>query len=216
MEKDWAAQFVASMSASEFKMVEIEPLLTFHYMVDLERSSEHCKAIRENPDVADLLPLCLPDTFVHEPINMVRLPDGKGKQLSGGSILLSSKSLKIRVIDAGYFQNDNKIGIQFAMPVPLVQVVRFNGRCYLHDGLHRTMGARLKGATHIPCLFRDVHSAANIGLQRDGSTFLLQLLEFADPPTVGHFVHGRAYKVQLKRFSRIIHVTWGQYGIADE
>jgi hypothetical protein len=216
MQQQWLAQFVASRPGAKFKLVEIDPLLTFHFMVDLERSADHCVALPQNPSVADLLPVCLPAKIPNEQINMVRLPDGQNKQLSVGAFLLTARSLNLRVVDAGYFQADNKIGIQFAMPAPLVQVVRFNGRCYLHDGLHRTIGVRRKGATHIPCLFRDVQSAADIGLKTNRSTFTLPLLESADAPTVGHFTQGRAYDVQLKRFNRIVHVTWAEYAIADE
>lgn len=216
MQQQWLAQFLASLPGAEFKLVEIDPLLTFHFMVDLKRSADHCGALPQNASVADLLPVCLPATISNEPIKMVRLPDGQNKQLAVGAFLLTARSLNLRVVDAGYFQADNKIGIQFGIPVPLVQVVRFNGRCYLHDGLHRTIGVRQKGATHIPCLFRDVQSAADIGLKTDRSTFLLPLLESADAPTVGHYTQGRAYDVQLKRFNRIVHVTWAEYAIAAE
>lgn len=216
MQQPWLAQFVASLPGAQFKLVEIDPLLTIYFMVDLKRSTDHCGALPQNPSVADLLSVCLPARLPNELVNMVRLPDGQEKQLSVGAFLLTARSLNVRVVDAGYFQDDNKIGIQFAMPVPLVQVVRFNGRCYLHDGLHRTIGSRRKGATHIPCLFRDVQSAAGIGLRSDRSTFTLPLLEFADAPTVGHFTQGRAYEVQLRRFNRVVHVTWAEYAIAAE
>ena len=216
MQQQWLAQFVASLPGAEFKLVEIDPLLTIHFMVDLKRSSDHCGALPQNPSLADLMPVCLPTALPNEQVNMVRLPDGKDKQLTVGAFLLTARSLNVRVVDAGYFQADNKIGIQFAMPVPFVQVVRFNGRCYLTDGLHRTLGARRKGATHIPCLFRDVQSTAPLKLRNDGSTFTLPLLKSADAPTVGHYTQGRAYDVQLKRFDRIVHVTWAEYAVAAE
>lgn len=216
MQQPWLAQFGASLPGAKFKLVEIDPLLTIHFMVDLKRSSDHCSALPQNPSVADLMPVCMPTSLPNEQVNMVRLPDGKDKQLTVGAFLLTARSLNLRIVDAGYFQADNKIGIQFAMPVPLAQVVRFNGRCYLHDGLHRTLGARRKGATHIPCLFRDVQSAAGVGLKSDRSTFTLPLLESADAPTVGHYTQGRAYEVQLKRFDRVVHLTWAEYAVAAE
>jgi hypothetical protein len=216
MQQQWVTQFLALQPGAEFKLVEIDPLLTIHFMVDLERSRRRCAGVPHDPSVADLLPVCLPATFGNEEINIIRLPDGLGKQLSAGSLLMTARSLNVRVVDAGYFQADNKIGIQFGMPMPLVHVVRYNGRCYLHDGLHRTIGVRQKGATHVPCLFRDASSAADIGLKPDRSTFSLQILESADAPTVGHFTQGRAYEVQLKRYRRIVHVTWAEYSIADE
>jgi hypothetical protein len=216
MQQQWLAQFIASLPGAEFKLVEIDPLLTFHYMVDLDRSTNRCSALPQNPSLADLMPICLPATFPNERINMVRLPDGKSKPHSVGSLLLTAGSLNLSIVDAGYFKADNKIGIQFGMPVPIVQVIRFNGRCYLHDGLHRTIGVRQKGATHVPCLFRDAHSAAEVGIKSNRSTFSLRLLESADAPTVGHFTQGRAYAVQLKRFTRIINVTWAEYEVAAE
>ena len=216
VQQQWLARFLALLPEAEFKLVEIDPLLTIHFMVDLKRSNDRCGALPQNPGVADLLPICLPAKYADEEIKMIRLPDTANKQLNVGAFLLTAPSLNVRIVDTGYFQADNKIGIQFGLPVPLVQVVRFNGRCYLHDGLHRTIGARRKGATHIPCLFREAQSAAEIGLKPDRSTFSLQILESADAPTVGHFVQGRACEVQLKRYKRIMHVTWAEYGIADE
>ncbi len=215
-QQQWFTRFIALFPVAEFKLVEIDPLLTIHFMVDLKRSDDRCRGLPQNPQVADLLPVCLPTAFANEEITMVRLPDKPDKQLNVGAFLLTAPSLNVRVLDAGFFQADNKIGIQFGLPVPLVQVVRFNGRCYLHDGLHRTIGARRKGATHVPCLFREARTAADIGLKPDRSTFSLQLLKSADAPTVGHFIQGRAYEVQLKRYKRIVHVTWAEYAIADE
>lgn len=216
MQQQWVAQFVASIPGAEFKLVEIDPLLTIHFMVDLKRSTDHCGALAQNPSLDELLAVCLPAAFPTEPVSMVRLPEGKDKQLSVGTFLLTANSLNLRIVDAGYFQADNKIGVQFATSVPLAQVIRFNGRCYLTDGLHRTLGARRKGATHIPCLFRDAQSPTPLKLRNDRSTFTLPLLESADAPTVGHYSQGRAYEVQLKRFKRLVHVTWSEYAIADE
>jgi len=216
MQQGWMAELRRRQPSAQFKLVEIDPLLTIHFMADLDRSMAHCKALRQNPSVADLLPICLPAVYPDEHINVVRLPDGLPKQLTVGSLLLTARSLNVRVVDTGFFPADNRIGIQFGMPVPLVHVVRYNGRCYLHDGLHRTMGARRMGATHIPCLLRDAQSPADIGLKTDRSTFTLEALESADAPTVGHFTQGRAWEVQLRRYNRVIHVTWAEYAVADE
>jgi hypothetical protein len=216
MRQDWVANFLEQYPSAAFKLVEIDPLLSIQFMVDIKRATDHCSVLPDDPSVADLLPICLPTTYTQEKINMVRLPDGLGKQLSVGAFLLTARSINVRIVDTGFFQADNKVGIQFGMSVPLVQVVRFNGRCYLHDGQHRSLGVRLKGATHIPCLFRDVQSAADIGLKTDRSTFTLPILESADAPTVGHFTQGRACEVQLKRFNRIIHVNWAEYAVSDE
>ena len=215
-QQPWFRQVFGKMPNVGFKLVEIDPLLSIHFMVDLDRSLRRCGALPQNPAVADLLPICLPNTAANEKIDMVRLPDSPNKVLNVGTFLVTAPSLNLRVVDAGFFPADSKIGIQFGTAAPLAHVVRFNGRCYLHDGLHRAFGARKKGATHIPCVFRDVQSAADIGLKADRSTFTLPTLEAPDAPTVGHFTQGRAYEVQLKRFRRVIHVSWAEYGIAAE
>jgi hypothetical protein len=216
MQLQWAKNFLAMMPGAEFKLVEIDPLLTIHFMVDLERSGKRCAGLPQNPSIADLMPVCLPTQISDEPISIVRLPDRQAQQMAIGALLLTARTLNVRITDAGYSQADNKVAIQFGTSIPIVQVVRYNGRCYLHDGLHRTLGARLRGATHVPCLFRDAPSASAIGLKTDRSTFSLSILESADAPTVGHFAQGRAYEVQLKPYKRVIHVSWAEYTVPDE
>jgi hypothetical protein len=216
MQQQWVAELVASLPGAEFKLVEIDPLLTAQFSVDLERSAEQCAALPQNPSVADLLPVCLPAKFPSEKMNIDRLPAGQPKQLSVGAVLLIASSLNIHIAEAGYSETGNRFTIQFGMAAPLVQVTRFNGRCYLFDGLHRTFGVRQKGASHVPCLFWDVQSAAEVGIKPYGKTFTQELLESADAPTVGHFTQGRACGVQLKRRNRIVQVTWAEYGISDE
>src|SRR5208282_2577442 len=105
-------------------------------------------------------------------------------------------------------------GIQFHSSMPFVHVVRYNGRCYLHNGFHRTVGVRKAGATHVPCILRDVNTISEVGI--DGDTFPVHLMESANPPTVGHFTQNRAWSVTLRNYSRILHVSWAEYMVPDE
>lgn len=98
--------------------------------------------------------------------------------------------------------------------IALVDEARHNGRHYLHNGFHRCLALRRAGATHAPCILRDVPDHAAVGIH--GGTFSPPLLESANPPTLGHFTQGRAYDVQLKNVARYLHVSWAEYVVADE
>jgi hypothetical protein len=74
----------------------------------------------------------------------------------------------------------------------------------------------MAGATHIPCVFRDVPTSEMAGIRTDGRTFPLSLLESSNPPTIGHFTSGRAYQIQLRAFSRIITVSWADHVVPEE
>jgi hypothetical protein len=45
---------------------------------------------------------------------------------------------------------------------------------------------------------------------------MLDLLESNNPPTVSHFTLGRAHAVTLRATTRILHLSWAEYGMYDE
>jgi hypothetical protein len=202
----WITAYLATVPQAEFKLVEIDPLLAYQFAVDTTRSNDHCAHIILQPaEVADILPICLPLTK----------PSGEYHiQQLGQSVIIKSRSLNLRMLAAG--AGANMAGINFDWAVPLVEVVRVNGRCYLFNGFHRTFGIRIAGATHVPCLFRDVADHASAGIRTDGATFDAQLLESNNPPTLAHFTQGRAHSVTLRATTRILHVSWAEYGMYDE
>lgn len=100
--------------------------------------------------------------------------------------------------------------------MPFVSVVGCNGRFFLHNGYNRAYGVRMAGATHMPCMIREVPDLAGAGVRADGSTFGATLLQSADPPSVAHFTQGRAHDVRLRAMSRIVQVSWAEYAIPDE
>jgi len=154
-----------------------------------------------------MLPLCLPLTPPNEPFDTYYGPQ---------STILRSRSLNLRPIAAGMF-NARFMGLEFQISLHFVHVVRHNGKCYLHNGFHRAYGLRKAGATHVPCLVRDVGSHAEVGINPNGAnTFSAQLLESNDPPTLLHFTQGRAYPVQIRAMLRVLHVSWADYVIPNE
>lgn len=202
----WVLQALNSAYVgAEFKMVEIDPLLAFQFVVSTERSAHHCASLVKPPTLDQQFEIALPMT----------LPSGEfHAQAQDRSVIIKSRSLNLQMTAHG--MAGNMAGINFGWSIPLVHVVRFDGRCYLFNGFHRTFGLRIAGATHVPCAFREVKKIEDVGVREDGSTFNAQM--FAQPhlPTVGHFTQGRAYNVTLRATTRILHISWAEYAMYDE
>lgn len=200
----WQASPAPWMLGASFKLVEIEPLLAYQFTVDTDRSHHHCNALN-NPPLDQLVPLCLPIAPQLEAIQTVRAPQ---------SLIIRARSLNVQMLQQGKLA-ENAVGITFGLSAPFVHVVRYNGRCYLHNGFHRAYGVRLSGATHVPCVFRDLAEPGAVGI-RPPQTFSQQQLESANPPTLGHFTQGRAYPVQIRVKSRVLHISWAEYVVPEE
>lgn len=201
----WPGVF-GQQPAPVFHMVELAPLLAYQFTIDGPRSNHHCAPFSSPPTLQELLDTALPPAPLMEDIHSQQLPQ---------SVVLTARSLNVRMVAQGMIA-PGVFGMQIDLSLPFVHVVRFNGRCYLHNGYHRCYGAAIQGATHIPALFRDVTHPAEAGIRDDGSTFELGLLESADPPTLAHYTQGRAHSVTLRATRRVLHVSWAEYGMYDE
>jgi hypothetical protein len=203
----WIAPLLAGpWQGCEFKLVELDLLLAYQFVVHTDRTQQHCAALSKPAPVLELLPLCLPLTPATENFQIFEGPTSR---------ILKARSLNLRSFGGGVF-NAAFMGIQFGVSQPFMHVVRHNGHCYLHNGFHRALGIRQSGATHAPCILRDVPDHAAVGIQTDGSTFGAALLESNNPPTVAHFTQGRAHGVQLRKVARFLHVSWAEYVLPDE
>lgn len=189
-----------------YALVEIEPLLAYQYTIALPRSQHHCTPFAQPPTLDQLLTACLPLVPPSDTFSVTHAPN---------SMLITSKSLNLQGLAYGMVAQ-GFAGLVFGPSVPFAHVTRYNGRCYLHNGFHRAYGAKLAGATHIPCVLRDVLTPEEAGIRTDGGTFGLSVLESANPPTMAHFTRGSAEDVQLRVFTRSLHVSWAQYSVAEE
>jgi hypothetical protein len=211
MTSPWSGPiFAGSLAGTSFQFIEIDALLAFQFTVDDTRSNHHCGHLSDPPTIAELMALCLP--LNPDPSNIQTYQNSQTP--FNQSMILKSRNLNVRAFGAGMF-NAQFMGVQFGMSLPFSHVVRYNNRCYLHNGFHRSLGVRRAGATHMPCVLRDVTDPAAIGIA-DKATFGLPLMESANPPTLGHFTNGRAHPVALRRTSRILHVSWAEYVLPDE
>ena len=186
------------------KMVGIDELLAFQFEVDQVRPHQFCSDIIQPVDIQKLLEICLPQSLTPAKIDYHSVDEH--------SILLLSQDINFRSM--GPFLGNGVAGLGIGTGLPHIQVLRFNGRCYLVNGFHRMAGLR-SITSKVPCLFCEVNSAAELGLGA-GQRFDLPLLESNDPPTCGHFCAERAHAVSLRSVSRVIHVTWSSHVVVDD
>lgn len=197
-----------ALIGSTFQMIELDALLALQFNVDIARSEHHNGDTAAPPSTDEMFSMCLPLTPVFENVRTNK---------SQNSLLVTSKGMNFHPQNEGWLptQVGFFIGYQVGVTIPLMHVVRHNGRCFLHNGFHRAIGLRRRGVTHAPCVFRDVADYDSVGL-KPHQTFDSAILESADPPTVGHFAQGRAYAVQLKVFTRTLHVSWADHITTDD
>lgn len=197
-----------SLAGATFQMVELKPLLAFQFNVDLARSSHHNGNALSLPVTDELFNMCLP---------LVPTIENVRSSAQQNSVLLHSKGLNFQTVESGILQKveGTFVGLRVGTSIPLMHVVRHNGRCFLHNGFHRAVGLARRGVTHAPCIFRDVLDYNTVGI-KPGSTFEPPLLESANPPTVAHLADSRAYDVQLKVFTRTLHISWADYITTDD
>jgi hypothetical protein len=207
MSGPWAQTFMhPALQGASVSMVEIDPLLAFQFTVDTSRSNHHCSNLSSPPTIDEMLSACLPLTPPSESFHLQQQPQ---------SAIVKTRNLNLQAQVQG-FMHGSILGLQFGLSVPFTHVVRYNGRSYLHNGFHRTYGLRLAGATHAPCIIRDVPDPPSVGIRNDGNTFDIGLLESSNPPTLAHFTQGRAHAVSLRAMSRILHVSWSDYVVPEE
>jgi hypothetical protein len=190
-----------------FRLVEIDPLIATQFEVELPRAESLCAGLRGALTEDDLLRICLPPRLEAIPFDTHPQPQ---------ALLIRSRGLNLQVQASGMVAQDPSrgvylAGVAFGPSLPLVQVGRFEGRCYVIDGHHRAFALRRAGATHLPCVFVEATDYGRLGAPGGYESFEREVLESADPPTCAHLAPGRAYPVVLRELRRVIHVTWSQY-----
>ena len=201
---------IAGMSAWKFADVEIDPLLAFQVDVWTERVDHLCHGLSTPPTVGEMLRVCLPTT--------VEIPPRPIITPGANAFLLETENLNYRFLEGKYIEKATVpgkgpvdiAGLFAGIGSPLLQVVRYQNRCYLKNGYHRVRGLRRAGATHVPCLLLDADDPSLIGMDKPGF-FAMPILQSADPPTCAHFAPDRAESVMFRRKKRLIHVSWSEF-----
>jgi len=189
-----------------FQCVEIDPLLAFQIHIGGARSTFLGDDLPDGCSPKHLVAKCLPQ---HQEAIRPKTVEARGAFSGSYSLEAPTRNLQFR--DTGLFetgvQDQYVMGALVGVASPFVQVMRFEGRCYLTNGYHRALAASKKGATHIPCIFGDTKAFRRTGAGQEGS-LPRELFESDNAPTVGHYTGQRATALQLKRFATKIEVTW--------
>jgi hypothetical protein len=185
-------------------LVEIDPILAYQMTINSDTSNDQGDELSTPPTLDELMSICLPLEPAQEAFTIVP---------GQNSLVLKAKSLNIRQQQG--FWNKEFMGMQFGVAHPFAHVVRHGGRCFLLNGYHRAFRARLAGATHMPCVLRDVGGQSEVGMDPP-AYFSLSVLTSGNAPTLGHFTQGRGLNVNLRRHSRIINVNWAEHIVPDE
>ena len=145
----------------ELKLIEVAPLLAYQFAVLDGPCATHGARFSQPPTMDELFDVCLPMNPVIENYSVSQQPH---------SVLIRSHSLNLRPLQVGPI-GPSAFGVMVGVALPFVHVVRFNGRCFLHNGYHRATAAALAGAPEIPCVFRDVAIPKKLGLVPERSTW---------------------------------------------
>lgn len=201
----WAQTF-AGNPQWEIKMVEAAPLLAFQFSILNDKSDGHGSGFSDPPTMDELFNICLPAAPTAENFHVAQ---------QNNAFLIQSRALNLRPADfspvvgqPGTFQ------FRVGVTLPFVHVVRFNGRCYLHNGYHRVLAALRRGAAEVPCVFREVATPQEIGPLGMG-TFPLDVLESANPPALHHYASGQAHPVELVVKTRVIQLSLSDWVVPE-
>lgn len=182
-----------------FKLVEIDPILSFQYHVVHDIGEVASSAYRVESSLERVLEAALPLTPPKQEVAVTQ---------EFNAVTISAPTLNLRLLGPVRGEQDGAqlSGFAWSFGFPFIIVVRYEGRCYLKNGYHRTVAFRRLGLTHIPCLFLEGFDYSHTGAARPGF-FPKQVMLSDSAPTVGHFAEDIAYPVQLRSLMKVIRIS---------
>jgi hypothetical protein len=191
---------VAGMQVS-FKQVEIAPLLAYQFHVHTQKSQTPTASAQIGSTMQELLQWCLPHST--EALRADATSGENGVVVTSSNINLAILSTQIGQVVP---EQLTSLNVAWGPRSNLVQVVRYEGRCFLKNGYHRAYQLGKLNIKHIPCLLLEATKWEEVGaLGR--RVFPRELLESSNPPTAGHFLQHRAFEVVLPVLKSVIRVA---------
>lgn len=182
-----------------FASVEIAPLLAYQLQVFDDRVTGLTAA---DTQLDNAIEVCLPDKPEPNPCT-VQLVDDRTVRLLGGGPNLKSFGI-FQAEDAA--QQLKVAGMIWGTSSPLLQVVEVSGLHVLNNGYHRVVRLAELGMTHVPCILLS-GTWADVAMV-PGGTLQPQALQVAAPPTIGHFLDGRAVKLSFRPLPADVEISW--------
>src|SRR5258708_11820969 len=128
------AKALEQFGSMTIRLIEIAPLLATQHHIELDRASSLYCSTGKVPDIAEMLPVCLPIG----PQNISLEPSRPQTPLSW---TLRTPSLNFRITGGGLFpleSGDIYFGAKLALAHPLVWVTQYDGKSQLNNGYHRS------------------------------------------------------------------------------
>jgi hypothetical protein len=194
----------ADLSPPRYCLIETAPLLAHQLVIRLPNAAAITADLPAAPTLMDMLPICLPGRIPAEPFEVLRQPN---------ALVIKARSLNLHFDQPLIGENAATLCIRPAPP--FVTVIARGERFHLWDGYHRAYALARLGATHIPCMLRQSLRDDLIDPALE-CYFPASLLQSADPPTLGHFSRRLAHPVRLKSMSRVLHVSWAEWMLAED
>jgi hypothetical protein len=203
---------IQGLGSWSFKLVEIDPILVYQFGLSKDFARRHSGNLSNPPTLDQMLSVCLPQRLTGEQPIVSK---------HSNRVQITMKDMNFRLLGGLQYVGNPQdqvavTGVFCVRATNLAQVVRYNNRTYMKNGVHRGYALRLAGATHMPCLYLEAKDWSALDAGRDRETFGRDLLESANPPCCAHFSQERATDVTLRTMMRIIEVTWSDKVVSDD
>ena len=181
---------IAALIAQDFRigLVDVNQIIAIQKSVKLTGLDERIQLAATNK--ASLTELCLPTDITHSPRALVD-PDGR-------AITLSSPNPNFRIMDMRMDEVDysiapgspaikmHAVSIVVGATQSFVHVTHYNGRYYLKDGYHRSVGLLRANTSAIPCLISEALSLEQLAIGSGGIS--VDVLLGDHPPTLSDYL----------------------------
>jgi hypothetical protein len=194
----------------DFALIEIGRLLAIQLHVLRERIAKQAAEIPDPNNMLELARACLPQA--PRPVRLDYFHH------SSGIVVKVRDSFNASIGRRGLFQDPRlppRYGVEIKNDLPLVQVMRYRGRCFLRSGYHRACGL-MDRTTHIPCVLREASEFWQTGATTNGLTMPEEVFQSDNPPTCGHYTGEHAYALEVRKASRVITVLWSEGTIFED
>ena len=203
--------FLASLSSSLVKernlrvgIIDLSQVLSFQKVVAVEAAEKRVQGVTQD-DWQSLVDLCLPVVRAGEQIQGVFDKDG-------GGLTISSDNPNLRVspvqqVKRGPNGGEELIGFNVTFGMAHVQVTRYQDRCYLKDGYHRSYGLLARGIRRIPCVLSDSLTFADVMGAAAAAFIAQEHLTGPHPPRVSDFLDPNLSALtQQQMFRKVVRI----------
>jgi hypothetical protein len=171
------------------KVVDLNKVLAFQKAIKVDGLDERLKPVLDDSTL--LGEFCVPSEQPIPSQGVIADVDQRGFTVSSLNPNLRIAGTQIQgaqVAPEETMQPIPMLAITFlvSMGTSYLQVVRYNGRCFLRDGYHRAAGLLRAGITLVPCVYIEARSFEEVGAA-PATMFSYEILFGLRPPSLTDF-----------------------------